>query len=175
MKKTIIDGVDISKCKFYSENLSVRQGSGFIGTAEGYGFCTHNIKGLDKADVYVQPFARCWGNECYYKQIQKLEEEFGQYKKYKFLFEKAKEFKEQTDKWAQKCLAENEDLKDSLRRTVCQAECYKHKEAERYKKVLAEIKEISEDFLKDVSQECANVTPMYEVHKQILQKIKESE
>lgn len=60
-------------------------------------------------------------------------EELKKYKRYKFLFEKAKEMKEQTDKWAKECLKENEDLKDSLKRTVCQAECFRYKETEKYK------------------------------------------
>lgn len=92
----------------------------------------------------------------YSSQIEELEEslnhlkqknaelkaELNQYKKYKFLFEKAKEFKEKSDKWAEKCLAENEDLKDTIKRTVCQAECFRYKQATKYKQTLQEIKEI---------------------------------
>jgi len=80
-------------------------------------------------------------NCTYYKKLQELEEENKMLKRYKFLFEKARELKEKTDKWAQKCLAENEDLKDSLKKTVCQAECFKHKEAIKYKSALEEIRE----------------------------------
>lgn len=74
----------------------------------------------------------------------RLKEEIRQYKKYKFLFEKAKEFKEKSDKWAEKCLAENEDLKDTIKRTVCQAECFRYKQTTKYKQTLQEIKTIAE-------------------------------
>lgn len=69
----------------------------------------------------------------------KLKEKLNQYKKYKFLFEQAREMKIKTDKWAQKCLSENEDLKDTIKKTVCQAKCYKHKQADKYKSALEEI------------------------------------
>ena len=80
-------------------------------------------------------------NCTYYKKLQELEKENKMLKRYKFLFEKARELKEKTDKWAQKCLAENEDLKDSLKKTVCQAECFKHKEAIKYKSALEEVEQ----------------------------------
>ena len=73
-------------------------------------------------------------------EIKELKEEVKKLKKYKNLFEKAKEYKQKTDKWAEACLKENEDLKDSLKRTVCQAECFKHKEAEKYKSALQYIR-----------------------------------
>lgn len=79
--------------------------------------------------------------------IEELVKENAELKRYKFLFEKAKEFKEKTDKWAEKCLKENEDLKDTIKRFVCQAECYKHKEADKYKQTLNAIKEIAEQML----------------------------
>ena len=47
-------------------------------------------------------------------------------------------------------------------------------EIQRLKKTLADIKEISENVLKNVSARCIETTPMYCVHKQIIQKINES-
>jgi hypothetical protein len=79
------------------------------------------------------------------KENERLKKEIKQYKKYKFLFEKAKEFKEKTDKWASKCLAENEDLKDTIKRTVCQSECFRYKQANNYKQALQEIREYCEE------------------------------
>ncbi len=81
------------------------------------------------------------------EENERLKEKIKEYKKYKFLFEKAKEFKEKTDKWASKCLAENEDLKDTIKRTVCQAECFRYKQANKYKQTLQEIKAIAEQIL----------------------------
>jgi hypothetical protein len=42
-------------------------------------------------------------------------------------------------------------------------------------KTLTEIKEIAENVIKNVSDRCIETTPMYGVHKQILQKISEVE
>ena len=44
-----------------------------------------------------------------------------------------------------------------------------------YKQTLTEIKEIAENVIKNVSDICIETTPMYCVHKQILQKIREVE
>ena len=43
------------------------------------------------------------------------------------------------------------------------------------KQTLIEIKEIAKNFIKNVSDRCVETTPMYGVHKQILQKISECE
>ena len=43
------------------------------------------------------------------------------------------------------------------------------------KQTLVEIKEIAENVIKNVSDRCIETTPMYGVHKQILQKISECE
>ena len=47
-------------------------------------------------------------------------------------------------------------------------------EIQRLKKTLAEIKEISENVIKNVSNICIETTPMFCIHKQIIQKINES-
>ena len=46
---------------------------------------------------------------------------------------------------------------------------------EKYQQTLAEIKEIAENVIKNVSDRCIETTPMYGVHKEILQKISECE
>lgn len=115
----------------------------------------------------------CEGKDCMYKQLQRAKaelEELKKYKRYKFLFEKAKEMKEQTDKWAKECLKENEDLKDSLKRTVCQAECFRYKETEKYK--------AENERLKAENEKLKLMTGIYSVrlmekYKQALKKIEE--
>lgn len=49
----------------------------------------------------------------------------------------------------------------------------KEKQLDRYSQTLTEIKDIAEDVIKNVSDRCIETTPMYSVHKQILQKISE--
>ena len=73
-EKIIIDGVDVSECRFYQETLKAYN-NGKISSAKGYGFCTHNIKGLNNAGCYAENFARCLNNNCYYKQLKRLEQE----------------------------------------------------------------------------------------------------
>lgn len=70
--------------------------------------------------------------------------------------------------------AENKELKKQVDITqmfldACNNSC------EHYKQTLTEIKEISENVIKNVSERCIETTPMYGVHKQILQKISECE
>ena len=59
--------------------------------------------------------------------------------KYVNLFKKAREIYLRTSKGNLRLISENEDLKDTIKRFTCQAECYKHKEAERFKQALDEI------------------------------------
>lgn len=73
-KPIMIDGVDVSECKYYTEKLNIGNG-GQIGTAKGYGFCIHNIQGLDKSDCYARDYARCLNNDCFYKQFQQFRTE----------------------------------------------------------------------------------------------------
>ena len=51
----------------------------------------------------------------------------------------------------------------------------KEQECEELKQVLTEIKDIAENVIKNVSDICIETTPMYCVHKQIIQKISEVE
>lgn len=78
---------------------------------------------------------------------------------------------------------ENEQLKEEILRwqkaysrqyQINENKGYNKKE-EQYRQTLREIKDISEKFVKNVSEECINITPMFLVHKEILQKITELE
>ena len=73
-EEIIIDGVNVAGCKFYKETLQAYK-DGTISSFKGYGFCTHNIKGLNNAGCYAEDFARCLKNDCYYKQLKRLEQE----------------------------------------------------------------------------------------------------
>lgn len=113
-------------------------------------------------------------------EVLRLTEELNQLKKYKYLFEKAKEMKTKTDKWARKCLEENEELKNMLKRTVCQSECYKHKLAELYKGALEQVNDyIESDIPIKVIQDHGNIPMIYyadfqnEIKNPILNLIKE--
>lgn len=65
--------------------------------------------------------------------------------KYVNLFKKARGIYLRTSKGNLRLVSENEDLKDTIKRFTCQAECYKHKEADKYKQALDEI----EKFIKN--------------------------
>ena len=98
---------------------------------------------------------RCNKEQCFtYKLLQLLKDkeqecnqlkaENDELKRYKFLFEKARDLWNEASRQKNKLLDENKDLKDSLKRTICQSECYRYKEAEKLKQTLAEIKPILE-------------------------------
>ena len=86
--------------------------------------------------------------DCFVKELLgKLalkEQECEELKRYKSLFEKTRNLWNESRMNNYKLLDEIEDLKDSLKRTICQSECYRYKEAEKLKQTLAEIKEIAE-------------------------------
>ena len=192
-KPIIVDNIDVSKCEFLiitnDKHLCRCIKSDLFGGIE---FVENARKG------------NCEDNpNCYYKQLQQEKqssqesrdtsiEEFNraeelntllkhkqqeceELKRYKSLFEKARDLWNEASKTNYKLLDEIEDLKDSLKRTICQSECYRYKEAEKLKQTLTEIKEISENVIKNVSDRCIETTPMYYIHKQILQKISECE
>lgn len=79
------------------------------------------------------------------EEADKLWKEIKELKRYKFLFEKCREFYLRAQDSVKELLNDNEDLKDSLKRTVCQAECFKHKEAEKHKALLNEVVMYCED------------------------------
>ena len=149
MKEIIINGVNVVECIYFQQ-----EDDEYTCGAEE---CNGAVVGCRACD------------NCYYKQLKRKEQENAELKRYKFLFEKAKEFKEKTDKWAEKCLKENEDLKDTIKRFVCQAECYKHKEADKYKQTLNAIKEIAEKYDAEVGDTIIvnPIQDLYDIYKKI--------
>ena len=81
----------------------------------------------------------CDVGNCYYKQLQRLKQENEELK-----------------------AAENEDLKDTIKRTVCQAECYKHKQADKYRSALEEIREFAKQQVDCYTSMKVDSTPAYE-------------
>ena len=69
---------------------------------------------------------------------------------------------------------ERKNLKWDLENNI-QVKNHAMEEINQLKQTLAEIKEISENFIKNVSGRCIATTPMYSVHTQILQKISKCE
>ena len=78
------------------------------------------------------------------EQLDQLKAENKELKQYKTLYEKTRNLWNKARMNNYELLDEIKDLKDSLKRTVCQSECYKHKEADKLKQTLTEIKEIAE-------------------------------
>ena len=109
---------------------------------------------------------------CYYKQLKRKEQECEELKRYKSLFEKTRNLWNEARMNNYKLLDEIKDLKDSLKRTTCQSECYKHKEAEKLKQTLAEINNAIGDKNKEGEAFCDD--RLYKIE-QILQKISECE
>ena len=125
------------------------------------------------------------GQESILKQLKAKEQECGELKRYKSLFEKARDLWNEASKTNYKLLDEIEDLKDSLKRTICQSECYRYKEAEKLKQTLTEIKEIAKVEIEcktyEIEHDCFNETRCKALNEhidfteQILQKISECE
>lgn len=88
---------------------------------------------------------------------------------------------EEVNRINKKLEAENEELKKLLRVRIedlcdsCGASSMMPMPCKVYEKTLIEIKEIAENVIRNVSDRCIETTPMYSVHKQILQKISECE
>ena len=157
-KEIYIDGVDVSGCENYI----------------GANTKTHNCT---LYDGYLRP---CKNADCYYKNWQRKEQECEELKRYKSLFEKARDLWNEASRQKNKLLDENKDLKDSLKRTICQSECYRYKEAEKLKATLTEIKEIAENFCSescpykdDECDICVEDCLLDEIVNPILQKISE--
>lgn len=81
------------------------------------------------------------GNE----EADKLQKEIKELKRYKNLFENCRKLYLDVKEQAHSMCEKLEDLEDSLKRTTCQAECYKHKEADRYRALLGEVVMYCED------------------------------
>ena len=106
--------------------------------------------------------------------IQAKEQECEELKQYKSLFEKTRNLWNESRMNNYKLLDEIKDLKDSLKRTICQSECYKHKEADKLKQILIEIKEfIQSDYCTEIAscEFCAEAGNC--LNRKILQKISE--
>lgn len=125
-KEIIIDGVDVSGCPNFTFNKIEPNES--ICISEQSAMCVNN-------------------KDCLYKRWKRKEQECEELKQYKYLFEKTRNLWNESRMNNYKFLDEIKDLKDSLKRTICQSECYKHKEADKLKKTLTEIKEIAEKTL----------------------------
>ena len=108
------------------------------------------------------------------KDYTELKAENAELTGYKSLFEKTRNLWNESRMNNYKLLDEIKDLKDSLKRTICQSECYKHKEADKLSKTLTEIKEIAEEQKNscDFCWSCEECS-YYCYSKQILQKISE--
>ena len=151
-----VDGVNVAECERHCSDNYNNPNMCYSDISESY--CSCQPKEY-QCDFYVKSLE---------KQVEELEKDLKEYKRYKRLFEKAREMKERTDKWAQQCLKENENLKDSLNRTVCQSECFRYKEAEKYKSTLKSIEELCKEEQEMCTGECGG----YNVPSRILEVIK---
>lgn len=149
-KEYIIDGVNVAECERHCSDNYNNPNMCYSDISESYCSCKPQEY---QCDFYVRSLE---------KRLKELE-------RYKYLFEKARELKERTDKWAEKCLEENNDLKDSLKRTVCQAECFRYKEAEKYKSALKSIEELCNEEQEMCTGECGD----YNVPNRVLMVLRE--
>ena len=143
----------------------------------------------------LQPDA-CKNNpNCYYKQLARKEQECEELRKQ--LERKEENYQNllsKSNKYIHNLVDENvqdisnlarqlDQLKTELEQEKALKETYltcykaKHEDIEgvlfKLKQTLTDIKEIVKNFIKNVSDRCVETTPMYGVHKQILQKISE--
>ena len=197
-KQIIIDNIDVSGCKFYSEKLSTMKGTGLISVAKSNGFCTHNIRGLDNSSCYDAhiEFAKCKNNNCYFKQHKRKEQECEELKKE---LESTKGLVTVGNRQIIQSLEKVEDLKNELHSKVefiqeqrniideysKENEMYKKcqgsrasKREEKLKQTLTEIKEIAEGCQYGDCHECKyqpRTDCRTELILHILQKINEVE
>ena len=167
-KQIIVNDVDVSGCEFAVKPINDNR------------IKCHCAKGLLQiAKMQEQPESiksgLCENNHnCYYKQSKRKEQENEELKKK--LYQNFKE-KEKLHLIIDRLLeasgydtntASAEDFED-----VYENMRYEKQQLDQLKKTLTEIKEISKNFIKNVSDRYVETTPMYSVHKQILQKISE--
>lgn len=124
LEKQIKDGIDVSQCECYV----IKHNS-----------CNRTISGS------------CIKGNCQtfrlFQALKAKEQECEELKRYKSLFEKARDLWNEASRTNYKLLDKIEDLQDSLKRTICQSECYRYKEAEKLKQTLTEIKEYLKPYL----------------------------
>ena len=89
----------------------------------------------------------------------------------KELLQQLDSLKAQNDTY--KKMLEDEDVRFALNEVRTGERHLWFNKAEKLEQTLIEIKDIAENVLKNVSDKCIETTPMYGVHKQILQKISE--
>ena len=167
-KQIVVDGVDVSECAHVYARTSLFKEKTLV---QCYAFFLENEDSC--CDCSDNP-------NCYYKQLKAKEQE-------------CEELKSVRDSWISKCEQETkirelyQDRLDQLKAELEQEKalketyfaCYKakHEDIEgalfKLRQTLAEIKEISREEIKNVSEEFIRRTPMFGVHKQILQKISE--
>lgn len=148
-KQIIIDGVDVSGCELYRDDNGVFAPDG---TAERTELCylTNDYCGNNP--------------NCYYKQLKAKEQECERLKHDNGYEVGALE------KTIDNLKAENEELKEKINSLLCSENCYKYKQAEKYKQTLTEIKDIAENITK------LPISRPYDaciLNKQIIQKIEE--
>ena len=157
-KQIIIDGVDVSGCAHYDKNA-------------------------DKEALFLYdckrehaPYWSCTSMpNCLYKKYKRKEQECEELKSDNLQEVGQLKFAIGT------LTAENLHLKELLDMRIealcdsCKAGSMLPIKCRIYEKTLTEIKEIAENVIKNVSDRCIETTPMYGVHKQILQKISECE
>ena len=68
----MIDGVDVSGCKYYKERIKFEYPYHTTETCKNCGYCTHNLPPSNIAGSPRYSIARCKGQiDCYYKQLQR--------------------------------------------------------------------------------------------------------
>ena len=154
-KQILVDGCDVSGCECYS--------------AHREGYCGW--------------FTPCEGDSCQYKldwalrQLKAKEQECEELKKQLTILDDEDvtvEISQSQFEEYDRLKAENEELKNAVMLKCPQCgEVYLNPIGAKLYETLTEIKEIAEDVIKNVSERCIETTPMYGVHKQILQKISE--
>lgn len=106
--------------------------------------------------------SRANNNRCI--SYNRMAEDYAKLIKYKTFFLRARKLYQRTSKYNQQLIDKNEDLKDTIKRFSCQSECYKHKEAEKYKQALDEIENYvldNSDF--DKSDKLTSNTGAYDI------------
>ena len=158
-KQIIIDGVDVSGCNFTLERdgkikceCTHATGFGVICDCESWKTCDYkNYKRKEQECEELKSVRDSWMSkfeqetkirELYQDGLDQLKAENEELTKYKSLFEKTRNLYNEARMNNYELLDEIKDLKDSIKRTICQSECYRYKEAEKLSQTLAEIKEV---------------------------------
>ena len=103
-EEVIIDGVDVSGCRYYKESLNLEYMR--IDSCKGYGFCIHK---LPSREFVISPrynIPRCHRQKfCNYKQLQSKEQECEELKKENLAYKQTcEDLKNALDESMQECL-----------------------------------------------------------------------